>query len=82
MSYSPENVNEADGGEYSGNTEYEGICFSVWLLWYPYFAIIFVDITIMHILFHQWNITSEEDEDITLLDDSEAMQPPPKISKK
>ena len=35
----------------------------------------------MHSLLHHCNITSGEDRDITLTDDSEAISPPPKISE-
>ena len=35
----------------------------------------------MHHLFHNWNNNAEEDGDITLTDDSEAISPPPKKSE-
>ena len=71
-----------DRGESSGNTEDEGMCFSGWLLWYPYFAVIFVNINLIHILFHNWNNTADEDVYITLTNDSAVMSTPPKISEK
>ena len=58
------------------------MCFSVWLSWYPYFDIIFVSIILMHILFHHWNNTAEEDGYITLTYDTEALSTPPKEVKK